>query len=118
MTATADALQLLFGLLTAEPPPATEVSDSPGSIWGGLLSLLPVIVLVALNGFFVAAEFALVGVRKTRLEQLAAEGKGSAKAVQKAVANLYKYIAASQVGLTLASLALGWVGEPTLASLL
>src|SRR5829696_3359247 len=98
MSGTVDSLQLLFGLLTAEPPTISEVSDSsPGSIWGGLLSLLPVIVLVTLNGFFVAAEFALVGVRKTRLEQLAAEGKGSAKAVQKAVANLYKYIAASQV---------------------
>ncbi len=85
---------------------------------GSILGLGAVLALVALNGFFVAAEFALVSVRKTRIEQLVAEGKGSAKAVQKALTHLDKYIAATQLGITLASLALGWVGEPALAHLI
>ncbi len=82
---------------------------------GSLLGLGAVFVLVALNGFFVAAEFALVSVRKTRIEQLVAEGRGGASTVQKALTHLDNYIAATQLGITLASLALGWVGEPALA---
>lgn len=82
-----------------------------------ILGLGAVFALVALNGFFVAAEFALVSVRRTRVEQLVTEGKGSAKAVQKAVTHLDGYIAATQLGITLASLALGWIGEPAIAHL-
>jgi putative hemolysin len=85
---------------------------------GSILGLGAILVLVALNGFFVAAEFALVSVRRTRIDQLVAEGKTSAKAVQKALSNLDNYIAATQLGITLASLALGWVGEPALAHLI
>jgi CBS domain containing-hemolysin-like protein len=81
-------------------------------------SLLVVAALVFANGFFVAAEFALVTVRRTRIEQLAAEGSGAARAVQKAVGDLDRYIAGTQVGITIASLALGWVGEPAVARLL
>ncbi len=84
---------------------------------GSILGLGAVFALVALNGFFVAAEFAIVSVRKTRIEQLVAEGKSSAKLVQKAVTHLDSYIAATQLGITLASLALGWVGEPALSHL-
>ncbi|MDB5081115.1 MAG: HlyC/CorC family transporter [Chloroflexi bacterium] len=82
------------------------------------LGLLAVFLLVALNGFFVAAEFALVKVRKTRIDQLVEEGKGSAKIVQNELSHLDNYIAATQLGITLASLALGWIGEPALAHLI
>lgn len=75
-------------------------------------SFLGVFILVAANGFFVAAEFALVTVRKTRIDQLALEGVGAAKQVRKALGELDRYIAGTQVGITIASLALGWIGEP------
>ncbi len=82
-----------------------------------VLGLLAVAFLVAMNGFFVAAEFALVGARRTRLSQLADEGSAGAKAAQKATQHLDNYIAATQLGITLASLALGWIGEPAVAHL-
>jgi magnesium and cobalt exporter, CNNM family len=83
-----------------------------------LLGLLAVPLLVAMNAFFVAAEFSLVTVRWTRVEELVEEKKFGALAVRYAVENLDDAIAATQVGITFASLALGWVGEPTLAHLL
>jgi putative hemolysin len=83
-----------------------------------VLGLLSVPALVALNGFFVAAEFALVGVRKTRVEEMVRQGDPRAKAVQEAVTHLDRYIAATQLGITLASIALGWVGEPALSRLI
>jgi CBS domain containing-hemolysin-like protein len=84
-------------------------------IGGGLLAVL---VLVLLNGFFVSAEFALVTVRRTRVQQLVAESRPGAGNVDDAVRHLDSYIAACQLGITIASLALGWVGEPALAGLL
>ncbi len=78
-------------------------------------ALLMVPLLVGLNGFFVAAEFALVTVRWTRVEELLQEGKFGAIAVRDAVERLDDSIAATQLGITFASLALGWVGEPALA---
>jgi putative hemolysin len=72
---------------------------------------------VAANGFFVAVEFALVAVRRTRMQQLAAEGNRRAQSVLHRLNNLDIYIAASQLGITMASLGLGWVGEPALARL-
>src|SRR5262249_42872777 len=69
----------------------------------------------ALNGLFVAAEFALVAVRKTRVEALVRQGQPGARAVADATANLDRSIAATQLRLTLASIAFGWVGEPALA---
>ena len=80
--------------------------------------LAAVVVLVLLNGFFVAAEFALVAVRRSKIDQMAAEGDSSAKVVQGALHNLDRYISATQLGITLASLALGWIGEPALAALI
>ena len=74
-------------------------------------------LFVAMNGLFVAAEFALVGVRKTRVEEMVHHGQKGAKGVELAVANLDRSIAATQLGITLASLALGWAGEPALARL-
>jgi putative hemolysin len=77
-----------------------------------------VFILVLANAFFVASEFALVSVRKTRVDQLAAEGNRTAAVVQRAVHNLDRYIAATQVGITLASLLLGGIGERTLEPIL
>jgi putative hemolysin len=80
--------------------------------------LAGVAVLVLANGYFVAAEFALVTVRWTRIEQLVAEGRFGAKAVNQALERLNDAIAACQVGITFASLGLGWIGEPALAHLI
>jgi putative hemolysin len=77
-----------------------------------------VMILVLANSFFVASEFALVSVRKTRIDQLAAEGNSAAAVVQRAVRDLDRYIAATQVGITLASLLLGGIGEQTLEPIL
>ena len=77
-----------------------------------------VMVLVFANGFFVAAEFSIVTVRKTRIDQLIAEGNRRARAVRRAVTNPDPYIAATQLGITMASIGLGWIGEPALATLI
>ena len=82
-----------------------------------VLGLLSIPALVALNGFFVAAEFSLVAVRRTRVEEMVNQGVPRAKAVEAAVMNLDRSIAATQLGITLASIALGWVGEWALARL-
>ncbi len=82
------------------------------------VKLLAVLVLVAANGFFVAAEFALVGVRSSRIETLAASGNRAAQRLMGLLQNLNAYLSACQLGITLASLALGWIGEPAIARLL
>lgn len=79
------------------------------------LKLIVVIFLVLLNGFFVAAEFAIVKVRSTRIAQLTtAQGKMA----QKVIRNMDAYLSATQLGITLASLGLGWIGEPAVAKIL
>jgi CBS domain containing-hemolysin-like protein len=86
---------------------------------GMLLAKLGAIaLLVFLNGFFVAAEFALVKVRSSQLEALSAEGNMGAGVARQVMANLDAYLSACQLGITLASLGLGWVGEPFLARML
>ena len=82
------------------------------------VKLLAVLLLVVANGFFVAAEFALVGVRSSRIETLAASGSRAAKRLMGLLQNLNAYLSACQLGITLASLALGWIGEPAIARLL
>ncbi|MFN8665819.1 MAG: hemolysin family protein [Gemmatimonadaceae bacterium] len=77
--------------------------------------LAAVLVLVLLNGFFVMAEFALVGARRSKLAAMAEAGDRGARRAQRAVADLDRYISGTQLGITLASLALGWIGEPALA---
>ena len=89
-----------------------------GSLANNIFGLVAVGVLVLLNGFFVAAEFALVSVRSTRIEELVSQGNQLAKSVQKAIHDPDRFIAATQLGITLASLGLGWIGEPALASLI
>jgi CBS domain containing-hemolysin-like protein len=83
-----------------------------------LLSLVEVLALVLANAFFVAAEFALVGARKTRLEELGRAGDRKAVLAARAVHSLNRYISATQLGITLASLGLGWIGEPAVAHLI
>jgi CBS domain containing-hemolysin-like protein len=87
-------------------------------IAGVFWRLAAVLALVVANGFFVAAEFSIVAVRKTRIDQLIAEGHAGARAVRRAIASPDQYIAATQLGITMASLGLGWIGEPALAALL
>jgi CBS domain containing-hemolysin-like protein len=82
------------------------------------LNLVIVVLLVLANGFFVASEFALVGVRKSRIETLAKSGDKRAIRLLPLLNNLNAYISATQLGITLASLALGWIGEPAIAHLL
>lgn len=89
-----------------------------GSSLFDYLGLVSIVILVLANGFFVAAEFSMVSVRRTRIAELVARGETGAEAVQKAIENPDRVIAATQLGITLASLALGWVGEPALSHLL
>lgn len=89
---------------------------------GFMISSLPYLILVCLlvaaNGFFVASEFALVAVRRSRIEALKSEGDRKATILLELLNNLNSYISATQLGITIASLALGWVGEPAIARLL
>jgi CBS domain containing-hemolysin-like protein len=92
-----------------------EPTLTAGSI---AIRLAIVVLLVAANGFFVAAEFALVSARRTRIEAEAAKGNRRARLAKGAIDNLDHYISGTQLGITLASLGLGWVGESTLAAIL
>jgi CBS domain containing-hemolysin-like protein len=80
-----------------------------------ILGLIAVVVLVAANGLFVATEFSYVAVRRSRIEQLASTGQSRARLLLTSLHQLDNYIAATQLGITMSSLALGWVGEPALA---
>lgn len=83
-----------------------------------LLQFLLIISLILLNSFFVASEFALIAVRKTRIEELSKKGNRRASLIQKSFHDIDKFISATQLGITIASLALGWLGEPVIAQLL
>src|SRR5689334_13640049 len=83
-----------------------------------LWRLAGLLALVFANGFFVAAEFSIITVRKTRIDQLVAEGNRRAPAVRRAVSAPDRYIAATQLGITMAALGLGWIGEPALATMM
>jgi putative hemolysin len=81
------------------------------------IGILAVLALVAANGFFVAAEFSLVAIRRSQVAELVAAGRINAAALQRSVDNLDSNLAATQLGITISSLALGWIGEPALAGL-
>jgi CBS domain containing-hemolysin-like protein len=81
------------------------------------LKVLAVLVLVALNGFFVAAEFALVRIRETQLDTLATRNQFNARTARLIVQNLNAYLSATQLGITMASLGLGWLGQTVFARL-
>ena len=94
-----------------------EVTDH--LTWQGVLGrTAAVLALVLLNGFFVAAEFALVGARRSKLQEMHDGGDRLARYSLKAVANLDRYISATQLGITIATITLGWVGEPVVAAMM
>src|SRR4051794_32733303 len=103
----------LLSLLQAEG----ELHESI-SLSAAFLKLGAVFLLVLANGFFVGSEFALVSVRRPRLEARAAAGSRAAKSALRLLEQPTIFISATQLGITLASLALGWIGEPTVAALL
>jgi CBS domain containing-hemolysin-like protein len=109
-----DPASLPFLLFFADASATFESPDPVLSLFG----LILVITLVLANGFFVASEFALVAVRKSRIETQAAEGSKPAERLLGMLNNLNAYISATQLGITLSSLGLGWIGEPFVASLL
>ena len=82
------------------------------------LAIIVTITVVLANGFFVASEFAFVKIRPTRLEQLANQGRRRARLLLSMTKRINDYLSASQLGITLASLTLGWIGEPAVAKLL
>jgi CBS domain containing-hemolysin-like protein len=104
----------LANLADAVGAPVTSW-DVPGII---LLKLLAVVFLVLLNGFFVASEFAIVKVRATQLGALATPSNGRARLARHVTSHLDSYLSATQLGITLASLGLGWLGEPFLADMI
>jgi CBS domain containing-hemolysin-like protein len=94
-----------------------EVTDH--LTWQGVLGrIAAVVALVLLNGFFVAAEFALVGARRSRLQEMHDGGDRLATFAIRAIENLDRYISATQLGITIATITLGWIGEPLVAKLI
>jgi len=81
-----------------------------------IFKIVAVFLLVFANGFFVAAEFSLVAVRRSRVSELVAQKRINAAALLRAVDHLDANLAATQLGITISSLALGWIGEPALAA--
>src|SRR5438094_5937691 len=101
------------------PAQVTQSVDAGALTVGGIvLRLAIVLLLVFANGFFVAAEFALVAARRSRVDEMAARGDAGARVVQRTLKDLDRYISATQLGITLASLALGWLGEEAIAALI
>jgi CBS domain containing-hemolysin-like protein len=109
-----DPSSLVFLLLFSEPAAVPE----PPTFFAAVIKIIAVIILVLANGFFVAAEFAFVGVRRSRIEALVAEGDKNAARLLTLLENLSAYLSASQLGITLASLGLGALGEPVVEALL
>ena len=94
-----------------------EVTDH--LTWQGVLGrVMAVLALVLLNGFFVAAEFALVGARRSKLQEMQDGGDRLARLALRALDNLDRYISATQLGITIATITLGWIGEPLVAKLI
>src|SRR5438309_3645960 len=93
------------------PQELNRVTDSP-------IRILLVILLIAINGYFAGAEVSLLSVRHSRLRQLAEEGQAGAQAALSLLANPERLLSVTQIGVTLASLGLGWAGEDTLYSLI
>ncbi len=83
-----------------------------------IVNLILIAVLIAMTGFFVATEFAVVKIRSTRIDQLVAEGNKNAIAAKRVLSNLDEYLSACQLGITVTALGLGWLGEPTIERLL
>src|ERR1700681_1762458 len=97
----------LFGAEAADPPSMVVAASS----------MIAVLGLVALNGFFVAAEFSLVAARRSKLDEMIAKGAREAPTVKTTPQHLNKYTPLTQLGIPIGSLAWGWIGEPILAQL-
>ncbi len=100
------------------PVPGCAIIRAVSDTWIIVIGLISVVVLVCINALFVAAEFSFVGVRRTRVEQLASTGKGRARLLLSSLQHLDRSIATTQLGITMAGLALGWLGEPILAKVI
>ena len=109
-----NTLPFLTNIADAVGVPATNW-DAPGIVF---LKLLAIVFLVLLNGFFVASEFAIVKVRASQLDALAVPSNGRAQLARHVISHLDAYLSATQLGITLASLGLGWLGEPFLADMI
>jgi CBS domain containing-hemolysin-like protein len=105
----------LVGALDLPQQIRTGLAGEPGL---ALLRIIGILVLVAANAFFVAAEFSLVSIRESRLQQLIEAGRAAARSIRRLQSNLDQFLSAVQFGVTLTSLGLGWAGEQTLARLL
>lgn len=79
--------------------------------------ILLVVLLISINAYFVASELALISIRRTRIEELAAKGNKTAKKIKKALKHIDRYISATQFGITIISILLGWIGEPIVANI-
>lgn len=96
-----------------------EIADLPAMSWAEVLSrLLSVLLLIAINAFFVTAEFSMVTVRRSRINQLVEAGDVPAITVQSLIHSIERLLSTMQLGITLSSLALGWIGEDTIAVLI
>ena len=104
--------------MSDDEPPRSSPLTAAGHAMTELLLLLGVLLLVAANGFFVAAEFALVRAREGRVEQMRDEGRRGAALVLAQLDRIDEYLSACQLGITMASLGIGFLGEPAIASLL
>jgi magnesium and cobalt exporter, CNNM family len=108
-------IPFLAGVAEAVGAPATSWGEGPAIV---VFKLLAVVFLVLLNAFFVASEFAIVKVRASQLDTLVAQGIRSARLARHVTSHLDAYLSATQLGITLASLGLGWLGEPFLAQMI
>jgi len=108
-------IPLIGEVVLQSPALAATVSSLSGL--DILLRVLSVLVLIIINAFFVTAEFSIVSVRRSRIDQLVAEGDAQAKTVQKLQGTIERLLSTTQLGITLSSVALGWIGENTVAVL-
>ncbi len=111
---------LSFASAVSVVSPLVLFADSGGTwdVTRLIVGVVAIPILVAINGYFVAAEFALVAMRRTRVEELVNQGKPGASALLQAITDLDRSVAACQLGITMASLALGFVSEPAIHHLL
>jgi len=109
---------MTIGLLVGTGSELLDVQVEFASPSVVILNAIIVLLLVFLNGFFVASEFALVKVRSSQLDALEDEGNKRAAFVRHVISNIDAYLSATQLGITLSSLGLGWIGEPYVAQLL
>src|SRR5215213_1304197 len=100
----------------AQSPSGRKTTET--TMTATIINVILALLLLAANAFFVAAEFALVKARGFSINVMAEQNRFAARLVQKMLGNIEAYLACCQLGITMASLGLGWVGEPTVSALL